>query len=333
MILEERLKSLEKEGEQLLNQWPQTSLREAYKTLSQVYREKKEGGTQKGSSQHSLFAEAYLGGRAPATLKVLSFVMAQLKSWIQADDMKTFLDLGAGLGLSTLIMEDCFPSLVQLTLEEPNLQMTKLGQALLKKISLAPERIKWEAKSSQESTNNSHDLVLLSYVLNELSEKDQEDLVKAAWTKTKKTLILIETGTPEGFEIIKRAREILRAGGAFLWAPCLHQEVCPMERPNWCHFSVRVPRTKTHRFLKEGSLGYEDEKFSYLVVGREERRERIEGGRVLSPPRKRPGHFLMDVCTSEGDLEVWTRGRSQAGYKEAKAISWGQVASADGKGS
>ena len=35
---------------------------------------------------------------------------------------------------------------------------------------------------------------------------------------------------------------------------------------NWCHFAVRLARTSLHRDVKGARLGYEDEKYSFLVV-------------------------------------------------------------------
>ncbi len=54
-------------------------------------------------------------------------------------------------------------------------------------------------------------------------------------------------------------------------APCPYDAPCPLahafkEGKDWCHFSVRIPRGKYHRRAKDGTLPYEDEKSSYLVV-------------------------------------------------------------------
>ena len=98
-----------------------------------------------------------------------------------------------------------------------------------------------------------------------LGEPERSRLVEKAWEATSRALLLVEPGTPAGFEIIRAAREQLIAAGAFIGAPCPHETPCPMAAGDWCHFAVRVERTRLHRQAKGGDLGYEDEKFSFVA--------------------------------------------------------------------
>src|SRR5262249_5805919 len=131
------------------------------------------------------------------------------------------------------------------------------------------------------------DLVVASYVIGELAPERLRDVADALWSKTRDALVIIEPGTTEGFGRIRELRTHLIARGAYAVAPCPHDGACPIVDPDWCHFSQRLPRSRDHRQVKRASLPFEDEKFSYVVLGREPLR-RIEA-RVLAHPRVTKG--------------------------------------------
>lgn len=327
---------LKEEIQKLLQTVPLTALHQAYENLSQVYREKREGGTGQGIQTSPFFPLAYLAARAPATLGVLSQVVEEVAPFLQKKEMLTFLDVGAGLGLAAYLMAETFPTLEVLTLIEREPLMREVGKTLLRHVPL--KGVTWrEDREGDFHGLPPQDLVLLSYFLNEVKATDQEEVLTAAWEKTTGALFLIEAGTPEGFELIRRSRQLLIQKGATILAPCPHSGTCPMTAPNWCHFSVRLSRDRLHRLVKGGTLGYEDEKFSYLVAVPSQETPSMpeemipigqpplqEGGRVISKPRKRPGHILIDVCTPEEEVKTWTLSRTHPDYGHIKEIQWGQ---------
>ncbi len=69
-----------------------------------------------------------------------------------------------------------------------------------------------------------------------------------------------------GFETIRKARTTLISMEEHILAPCPHQGPCPMTENDRCHFAERVERTSLHRKMKEGTLGYEDEKYSSVIL-------------------------------------------------------------------
>ena len=98
---------------------------------------------------------------------------------------------------------------------------------------------------------------------------------------------------------------------------------------DWCHFSQRVERTSQHRQLKGGTLGYEDEKFSYLIAAKP-----IAGktdvasaaARIVRHPGKHSGHVKLSLCTPQGQIENRTVARSnKAAYKSARKAEWGDT--------
>lgn len=90
---------------------------------------------------------------------------------------------------------------------------------------------------------------------------------------------------------------------------------------DWCHFAQRVERTSLHRRLKQGTLGYEDEKFSYLVVAKSS--ALTPSARIVRHPLIRSGHIQLTLCTPQG-LQRQTIRRSQGElYRRARQAEWG----------
>jgi ribosomal protein RSM22 (predicted rRNA methylase) len=114
----------------------------------------------------------------------------------------------------------------------------------------------------------SADLVIASYVINELNDAARTKLVAAMWAKTNDTLVIVEPGTPAGYQRILDARAWAIEAGAHVIAPCPHDNVCPLTKPDWCHFSQRLQRSQVHKQLKSAELPYEDEKFIYVALSR-----------------------------------------------------------------
>ena len=90
---------------------------------------------------------------------------------------------------------------------------------------------------------------------------------------------------------------------------------------DWCHFAVRLERSAAHRRLKQGALGYEDEKFSYLVAGRAP--VELPAARIVRHPLVRPGHIQLTLCTVRGlEQSTVTKSEKEA-YRRARRAEWG----------
>src|SRR5690606_25424189 len=130
-----------------------------------------------------------------------------------------------------------------------------------------------------------HDLVTLSYGLGELPAEARRRLVDSAWNAARQALVIIEPGTPAGYATVLDARSRLIEHEAAITAPCPHNGPCPLAgTERWCHFVQRLARTRLHRAAKGADLGYEDEKFSYVIATRVT--PRPFAGRILSQPRE-----------------------------------------------
>jgi ribosomal protein RSM22 (predicted rRNA methylase) len=268
---------------------------------------------------------AYLVTRLPATYAVLSRVLEEAKLRIPELRVTSMLDLGAGPGTAMWAVAELFPELAQAVSIEGSTEWIAIGRQLASKSQRESIRsAEWRQGSvAGPLPAGSFDLVTFSYVLNELRPSERAQVVRGAWERTSRLLLIAEPGTPAGFEYVREVRRELIAGGAQMVAPCPHAGECPMHDDDWCHFATRVQRSSEHRAAKSAELGYEDEKYSYMVFGREP--VDLTGGRVLRYPRKHSGHVDFEVCTSEGLKRVTLSRKQGDTYKQARATEWGDL--------
>jgi ribosomal protein RSM22 (predicted rRNA methylase) len=165
-------------------------------------------------------------------------------------------------------------------------------------------------------------VVVACYALGETGD-DRTAAVDALWTAAAKALIVVEPGTPRGFETVRDVRAQILAQGGHAAAPCGHDAPCPMSANDWCHRPVRVARNAAHRAAKQAALAFEDEKFSYVVLTRAP--VTSPGARIVRKPMRGSGHVHLDTCTPAG-LERVTVARSDRDhYRAARDASWGGV--------
>jgi ribosomal protein RSM22 (predicted rRNA methylase) len=81
-----------------------------------------------------------------------------------------------------------------------------------------------------------------------------------------------------------------------------------------------VERTREHRLAKQATLGYEDEKFSYVLATRETAES--APARILRHPQKSKGLVELRLCTTEGIINLKV-GKSSPDWKRARKASWG----------
>ena len=167
------------------------------------------------------------------------------------------------------------------------------------------------------------EMVTVSYMLAELPLNTMSHIANRLWARTKNVLVLIEPGTPQGFARLRVIRETLLQQGAFVVAPCTHQNICPMNDKDWCHFKTRVQRSREHMHAKQATVPFEDEAFSYLILSREPASQ--TGARVVSPVDISKVSATLHVCDGTGLHDVSVASRDKPTYKRAKKMVWGDV--------
>ncbi len=267
---------------------------------------------------------AYLAYRLPATFAAVHACLEQVRDRSPDWEPRSLLDAGAGPGTVMWAAAALWPGLSRATLLEKDDDMIAAGKRLAACSPAASVRdANWLlVDMAGQWETEPHDLVVMSYALGELPQDRVAGLLRKLWAATLGVLVVIEPGTMAGFTRAKQARRLLLKEGAHVIAPCPHDEICPLE-DDWCHFSQRVERSRTHRLAKAGELAYEDEKFSFVAVSR------TPGlpirGRVLRHPQFRPGHIRLEVCTLDGLVSTVVTRKDRDLYRKARHLRWGSV--------
>ncbi|PWV51057.1 small ribosomal subunit Rsm22 family protein [Nocardiopsis sp. L17-MgMaSL7] len=270
---------------------------------------------------------AYAAYRLPATFTAAEAAFGTAAASMPGFSPATHLDVGGGMGAAVWAASSAWPSLRSTTVLEQSAPAISLGKRIARR-STAPavSGSVWERFRLTGAVPDGPrvDLATMSYVLNELTPQVQEEVVRSL-AKRARTVVLIEPGTPEGYARVISARAHLLAEGMTVAAPCPHSGACPIAPgDDWCHFSERLNRSGIQRRLKFGTLGFEDEKFSF-VAATSDPVDR-PANRVLRHPQKRKGLVSLSLCTSGPGIEerVVSKRQGQT-YRAARKAEWGDA--------
>lgn len=283
--------------EELTSQHRLSDLTPAADALSVAYRQRNKfrGGYVDGEAQRV----AYAGSRMPATYAAVAHVLWRLTEADPNAAPRTMLDIGTGPGTALWAASEVLESITSARAVDVDPGMLELAAQLVEGgPSWMREQVDWQ-RGDAGAQYGTADLVVASYAFNELPRAPRETAVANAWNAAGGWLVLVEPGTPEAFKHLLESRKQLIELGAHIIAPCPHDGACPMAGgPSWCHFVERLSRTRTHRLLKHGDLGYEDEKFCYLVAARALPATRP--ARIVKNPVVTKGFVKLDVCGADG---------------------------------
>lgn len=308
-LIEEKLKGLSVK-----------ELQKNSESVSLKYRNEKRNGERLVTEE--VEALAYAAVRMPATYGAVSTALNYTFE-ICNERIESVLDVGAGTGAGTWAVSNFINFENAVCLEREDV-MRKLGELLMQQSNVETlKKVKWERFDLVDSDiKYNADLVVCSYVLNELSEANRLKALDKLWEATNKILLIIEPGTPKGFSEIKELRKALINKGGEVIAPCPNIGECPMPENDWCHSTCRVARTRIHKLLKNGDVPYEDEKFSYIAVSKENI-DKKDFARILRHPKIESGKITLHVCTKDGIGEMSVTKRDKEMFKIARKVKCG----------
>jgi ribosomal protein RSM22 (predicted rRNA methylase) len=289
-------------------------------SMSRTYRD----GGGSGAIKSETDALAYALARMPATYAAVVASLNALHD-IRPDFAPTsLLDIGAGPGTATWAAAEAFSSLQDFNLLDANGALRSLALDLARK-SARLRGMAYEPGQARSLLGHADaaDLVIASYMIGEIGDAEQKSLGELMWAKARDTLLVVEPGTPAGYARILALRERLIALGAHVAAPCPHDGKCPLQAPDWCHFTQRLSRSRAHMQVKGVELPFEDEKFAYVALTRAPVAQRP--ARVLAQPDVTKVEVTAKLCTPGGLAIAKVPRRAKADYARARRWRWGDA--------
>lgn len=277
-----------------------------------------------GGRSTAIDLASYLVARLPATYASVSHVLAEVAALRPEFRPQSLLDAGSGPGTASWAAAEVWPGLDDITLFDSMPAFLSLAAALAAEGPHPLDKARAVTGSIEAMPETlKADIVVAAYALAEIPLPCIAIAAERLWAASGTMLVIAEPGTPAGFSRIRTARDILLGQGAVPVAPCTHDRGCPIVGEDWCHFSVRLARSRAHMHAKGASVPFEDERFSYLVLAREG--APAGGGRIIAPPiHTKPGSTFR-ICGAEGIAMHHVASRDRAAYKQARKLEWGSL--------
>jgi ribosomal protein RSM22 (predicted rRNA methylase) len=290
--------------------------------ISRTYRD----GGNSGAIASAADALAYAVARMPATYAAVTASLNALCELRPDFAPASLLDVGAGPGTASWAAAETFASLRGFALLDANSALRALALELCHDSTRLRGMTyhRGEARAAALADAAQADLVVASYMIGEIGDAERSALAEQLWAKARDTLLIVEPGTPAGHARVIALRAQLIASGAHVAAPCPHDRACPLQAPDWCHFTQRLPRLRAHMQLKGAELPFEDEKFSYVALTRTPVAR--HPARVLAQPVVSKVEVAAKLCTADGLRIAKVPHRDKTTYARARRWRWGDAA-------
>ncbi|XP_039769916.1 methyltransferase-like protein 17, mitochondrial isoform X1 [Ornithorhynchus anatinus] len=283
----------------------------------------------------------YMAARLDGTFAATSRAFHEIQKRLPDFQPRTLLDFGSGPGSVSWAAHSTWgQSLREYLCVDRSAAMLALAERLLKGGSDSGEsRIPavFLRQFLPVSPKVQFDIVVAAFSLSELpSLAARSEVVSTLWRKTGRFLVLVESGTKAGHQLIMAARDLVLQGQektpldprpGHVFAPCPHDLACPhlsASRTLPCNFSQTYYPTP----FGWQDRGHGEEKFSLVILSRDPPPGGQRWSRVIQPVLKRPRHVHCHLCCPDGHLEhmVFTaRRHGRDLYRCARASAWGDL--------
>lgn len=307
--------------EELLSKEKLSNLQLNYTNISKKYREENINSNSVVCNDKQTLS--YVASRMNETSIIVDKVLKTIFQVVDKSEVESVLDLGSGTGSVLWALENFFNN-IKVTAVEREQCMQKYAKILCKDINLDIEYILQDVLSNEVKKIANSDLVLESFMLNEMTEADVTKTLDLMINKTNKYILLIEPGTPKSYQKMMKIRDYFLSKNLKVLLPCPHSDKCPLI-DDYCNFTVRLNRSKFIKNIKGAELGYEDEKYFYLLFSKEDNEKNINNI-VIRKPITRKSCVDLKLCNCNGKINnVTITKKDKENYSKAKKLKQGDL--------
>ena len=253
----------------------------------------------------------YAISRMPATFAVIYTLLNDLIKQEKIKEISSVFDIGAGTGAGYFACRELFED-VHVSLFERDNNMIQIFDKFETGIKVQ----KFDFLKDRISENA--DLVMSNYVFSELNEEGRRLALEKMLEFSNKYVLIVDTGTPRTYENFMKLKRMVIEKGYKVLAPC-ESEKCGLKN-DYCQFYARVGRSSLLKLSKSASLSYEDEKYFYLLISKDNECLVNEEKRVIRRPQIKTNFVELKLCSKDGvKLEMFTKKDKQA-FKMASKI-------------
>ncbi len=229
-----------------------------------------------------------------------------------------WLELGSGCGTAFLAYLDMNESsdlsinlVATATFVESSHAANKIMEKILegtqtsRHLKIRRPKAEWKISMPNNQTLEKSTLFVASYSLNELTSIP-------AFIQNSENLLIIDSSLQEQTRKLMKLRQDLISKDYFAWAPCTHQDPCPLllhSKKDWCfdRFFIEQPswlqNIETYLPMKNRTLTH-----SYLAVSRTAPTLSKSFARVIGDTLKEKGKNRQAVCqSSEREFLAWLK--------------------------
>ncbi len=290
----------------LYSKLPKKKLTETRVELTKKYKE--QTGASRALINSNEDSLVYSISRMPATFSVIFSLVSNLLEQGYLQNIKSIADIGSGTGAGYFALSEIFNDAEFILYERDKYMINAFNELSDASINVIKTDI------IKDDVDLNVDLVMLSYVLSEMTESDRLNVLKKILSKNGGKLLLIDTGTPEVYREYMLVKDFVQKLGYRVVAPCV-SEKCMLDG-DYCQFYARVERSAIHKKIKEASLSYEDEKYFYLLIQKDD--INTDNSRVIRRPRFAPNMIEQTLCTKTGVIKKIYTKKDKEIYKKAK---------------
>lgn len=299
-------------------------------------------------NRHEVFIDGvddvlgYLALRAPSTYAQLSGAMSNVAELLPAWKPLSVLDIGSGPGTGVWAACEIWPSINEVICLERDSNFCRIGKEITQ--SSFPDLVKMEWKLvdlsvTKPELNIQFDLVTIGSVLNEMESEQRSDILEFAYKHCKGVLLVVEPGTPYGFDAITQSSTLLRSHQGRLLAPYIDSSL-PTTDHEPIGFAQKIVRPEFNRQIRQvqrkidnkgnkrllPASDWEEAKYGYVALSVIPP-EIVASARLLANPKISKSYIELKILTKNGIETKRIFKKNKFSYKLAKKLKWGELIS------